>query len=184
MGIIPKFAVHSFIFASLFMWQREHTSIILLFSHSCDIWLPISRHAAHLIETSTLFLRYVDGLEPLKELDVVLQLLHRRFQPKPVGLLGLGVYDEWEALVLVVQLIPRLLQTLHGESRQHNQPGNVTVRTMIPLNRFTLSVAARSSSLRCFIALFSRCSFTKSSRFSWALISSLWSRRRYWGTSP
>lgn len=61
-----------------------------------------------------LVIGYVDCLEPLKEVDVVLQLLHRHFEAILVGLLRHGVYDEWEALVLMVQLIPILLQALNS----------------------------------------------------------------------
>ena len=64
---------------------------------------------------------YVDGLEPLDALHVVLQLLHGRFETLLVGLLGqVGlVCDQWEALVLLVQLIPALLQALRGENHIH-----------------------------------------------------------------
>lgn len=41
-----------------------------------------------------LVIGYVDGLEPLNEVDVSLELLHRRFQALLVGLLRHGVCDE------------------------------------------------------------------------------------------
>lgn len=62
----------------------------------------------------------VDGLKPLEEVDVVLQLLYCHFQTFLVGLLGQAVRDEREALVLTVQLMQVLPQALHSEPTWSN----------------------------------------------------------------
>lgn len=62
--------------------------------------------------TTVPLLGYVDGLEPLDEFNVVLHLRHLGFQLLSVGFLRHGLCDQREALVLMVQLIPGLLQTL------------------------------------------------------------------------
>lgn len=57
-------------------------------------------------------LGYVDGLEPLDEFNVIFHLRHLGFQLLSVGFLRHGLRDQREALVLMVQQIPGLLQTL------------------------------------------------------------------------
>lgn len=60
---------------------------------------------------------YVDGPEPLEELNVVFHLRHLGLQLLSVGLLGHGLGDQREALVLVVQLVPGPPQTLDTDTR-------------------------------------------------------------------
>lgn len=54
----------------------------------------------------------VDGLVALDEVDVLLQLLHLQLQALLPVLLGGGVRDDRQALVLMMQLLPVLLQAL------------------------------------------------------------------------
>lgn len=68
---------------------------------------------------------YVDGAEPLDELKVALHLRHPGFQLLSVGLLRHGLRDQREALVLMVQLVPGLLQTLDTDTG-HLQQANIT----------------------------------------------------------
>lgn len=58
----------------------------------------------------------IDGLEPLDELNVIFHLCHLGFQLLSVGFLRHGLRDQREALVLMVQLIPALLQTLDTDT--------------------------------------------------------------------
>lgn len=64
---------------------------------------------------------YVDGLEPLDEFDVIFYLRHLGFQLLSVGFLRHGLCDQREALVLMVQLIPGLLQTLDTDTEHLQQ---------------------------------------------------------------
>lgn len=83
---------------------------------------------------------YVDGLEPVDELKVVLHLRHPGFQLLSVGLLRHGLRDQREALVLVVQLVPGLLQTLdtdtgHLQQAKITHPGAWFISRQVPPGR-------------------------------------------------
>ncbi len=53
----------------------------------------------------------VDNSVPLNKLNVLLKLLHGCLHPLLSGLLGCRIRDDAQALVLMVELLPVLLQT-------------------------------------------------------------------------
>lgn len=58
---------------------------------------------------------YVDGVEPLEEADVLLQLCHGLLQPDLMGFLCRGLNDERQALELLMHLIPVFLKGLERQ---------------------------------------------------------------------
>lgn len=76
------------------------------------------------MKTCRLILGDVDDGELLQEANVLVQLIHGIFQTFLEGFLRHGLDDEREALVLLVQSVPLLLQMLQKGNMEgiHNMP--------------------------------------------------------------
>lgn len=109
----------------VFQWDVTDSRYLLLYLHLLGYFsLSFRFNSQKRTETAgqswfaLLLAGYVDGLEPLDEFNVIFHLCHLGFQLLSVGFLRHGLRDQRETLVLMVQLIPGLLQTLDTDTGQ------------------------------------------------------------------